>query len=32
LKPPDAQHTDAIHQYTDEYEARVASFFDEILR
>jgi len=29
---PDAQHTDAIHQYPDDYERRVASFFDQTLR
>ena len=28
---PDAHHTDAIHEYADEYERRVASFFDRAL-
>jgi hypothetical protein len=29
---PDAHHTDAIHEYPDDYERRVASFFDQTLR
>jgi poly(3-hydroxybutyrate) depolymerase len=29
---PRAHHTDAIHEYTDEYERRLASFFDRTLR
>ena len=28
---PEAHHTDAIHEYPDEYERRVASFFDRNL-
>jgi uncharacterized protein len=28
---PDAHHTDAIHEYADDYERRVASFFDRNL-
>ena len=28
---PEAHHTDAIHEHADEYEARVASFFDRTL-
>jgi hypothetical protein len=29
---PDASHTDAIHQHPDDYERRLASFFDQTLR
>jgi uncharacterized protein len=28
---PDAQHTQAIHEYPDQYEQRVVSFFDDAL-
>jgi hypothetical protein len=28
---PDAHHTDAIHEYPEEYERRLASFFDRAL-
>jgi hypothetical protein len=29
---PDAHHTDAIHEYPDQYERRVVSFLDDALR